>query len=80
MQTETLLEKTYRLLDASRLTYREIAAGAAVDINWLGKLKQRAISDPGVGKIERLHNFLSEQLHTPDPPSGSQSMGAPGNG
>jgi hypothetical protein len=80
MQTETLLEKTYRLLDASRLTYREIAAGAAVDINWLGKLKQRAIADPGVGKIERLHNFLSGQAPTNELPNESQRMGALGNG
>jgi hypothetical protein len=55
---EPLLDKTYRLLDETDLTYRQIASGAAVDMNWLAKLKQRAITEPGVGKVQRVHDFL----------------------
>ena len=85
MQTETLLEKTYQLLDTSKLTYREIAIGAAVDINWLGKLKQRAIGDPGVGKVERLYKFLAFGISAQQPanealPNHHQNVGSPGNG
>lgn len=55
---EPLLDKTYRLLGETDLTYRQIASGAAVDMNWLAKLKQRAIAEPGVGKVQRVHDFL----------------------
>lgn len=58
----TLLEQTYDLLDASDLTYPEIASGASVDVNWLSKFKQRAIGEPGVGKVQRLHDFLVSRL------------------
>lgn len=58
MRTEKLLDRTYRLLDACNLTYREIAAGARVDINWLAKFKQRAIDEPGVTKVQSVHDFL----------------------
>lgn len=63
MLTETLLERTYRLLNASRLTYREIAVGAGVDINWLSKFKQELIGEPGVSKVQNLHDFLSSQAN-----------------
>lgn len=55
---EPLLDVTYRLLDACELTYREIAAGAGVDINWVAKFKQRAIAEPGVMKVQAVYDFL----------------------
>lgn len=55
---EPLLDKTYRLLEETDLTYRQVASGAAVDMNWLAKFKQRAIAEPGVGKVQRVHDFL----------------------
>lgn len=61
MATENLLEETYRLLDASDLTYRQIAEGARVDINWLSKFKQRAIEEPGISKVQGIFNFLSSR-------------------
>lgn len=69
MNSESLLDRTYRLLDHTDLTYRQIAAGAAVDMNWLAKLKQRAISEPGVGKVQRVHDFLTayEAIRVPRP-------------
>lgn len=58
--TQNLLERTYQLLDSSELTYSEIADGAGVDINWLAKFKQRAIGEPGISKVQGVHDFLSE--------------------
>lgn len=58
MSKGNLLGITYELLDASDLTYREIASGAGVDINWVAKLKQRAIGEPGVTKVQAVYNFL----------------------
>lgn len=58
---ESLLDRTYRLLDSSDLTYSQIAEGSRVDINWLSKLKQRAIDEPGVKKIQSVHDFLAAQ-------------------
>lgn len=59
MVQETLLGRTYRYLESSPLTYREIAAGAAVDINWVAKFAQRAIQEPGISKVQRVHDFLA---------------------
>lgn len=56
--TEPLLDRTYRLLAGTKLTYQQIADGAKVDINWLAKLKQRRIDEPGVNKIQAVHDFL----------------------
>jgi hypothetical protein len=58
MVRQNLLELTYQLLDESTLKYREIAAGAGVDINWLSKFKQRAIGEPGVTKVQAVYDFL----------------------
>jgi hypothetical protein len=89
MQTQSLLERTYCLLDSTDLTYREVAEGASVDMNWLAKLKQRQIIEPGVLKIQRVHDFLDAQCapHQPDQqvdasdvPNPSHKLGEPGNG
>ncbi len=57
----TVLDQTYRLLDESDITLREIAVGADVNYWWLTKLKQRRFEEPGVKRIERLHRFLSQR-------------------
>jgi len=69
MQNESLLARTYRLLDASNLTYREIAAGAGVGIEWLAKFKQRSIDEPGVNKVQALHDFLSARAEASAAPA-----------
>lgn len=61
MAKRNLLDLTYRLLDESELKCREIAAGAGVDMNWLFKLKQRAIGEPGVTKVQAVYDFLSSK-------------------
>jgi len=58
MSTQPLLESTYRLLDKTDLKAREIATGAGVDLNWLYKLQQRAIGEPGVMKVQAVYDFL----------------------
>ena len=56
-----LLDDTYRLLDESPLTIREIAAGAGVGFHWVGKFKQRTFPNPGVNAVEAVHTFLAAQ-------------------
>lgn len=66
METDTLLGSTFQLLDATELTYPQIEAATGLDRNWLAKLKQRRIAEPGVTKIQRLHDYLAAQ---PAPPA-----------
>lgn len=82
---ESLLARTYRLLDGLNLTYREIAEGAQVDKNWVAKFVQRAIEEPGVTKVQRVHDFLAGriaelQVQASSDPNHSQSLGNAGNG
>lgn len=68
-----LLQRTYELIDGTALTYREIAAGAGVDVNWFAKFKQKRIRSPGVPKVQAVHDFLlqqSLQSHDSDHPTG----------
>lgn len=58
MNTPSLLERTYQMLDDSPRTLREIAPLAGVGYHWLSKFKQRAYSDPRIGNVERLHAWL----------------------
>lgn len=59
----TILEETLALLDdaAGRVSRPTIAAGAGVGIDWLNKLATRKIEDPGVGKVERVRDFLKKK-------------------
>ncbi len=57
-----LLERTKALLErlhGERLTYQEIADGSDVDREWLAKLARGEIPEPGVNKVQRVHDFLS---------------------
>lgn len=60
--TESLLERTKKLLgQRGDLTLREIAEGAGVGHEWLRSfLYGDRIREPGVSKIEKLHNFLTD--------------------
>lgn len=59
--TDTLLERTYRLLDGSNESMAEIADGAGVNYHWLRKFALRTHADPGVNRVERLFRYLSER-------------------
>lgn len=59
--TESLLDRTKKLLDQrGDATLREIAEGAGVGHEWLRGFVYGAIKDPGVSRLEKLHNFLVE--------------------
>lgn len=55
-----LLPATKRLLEqrAKRLSLRKISAGSGVNLHWLGKFVQGKFDDPGVKKIQKLHDYL----------------------
>jgi len=54
----TLLEETLNLLKSDSRTFGEIAEGAGCGREWLAKLAQGRIAEPGVNRIERLNAFL----------------------
>jgi hypothetical protein len=60
METKSLLETTVLLL-RERGRYREVADATGLGYEWLAKLVQGRIHDPGVNKIELLNRFLVEE-------------------
>ena len=56
----TLFETTIKLLRENRGRFRTISDETGLDYNWLHKLSQGEINDPGVKKIERLNRYLVE--------------------
>lgn len=60
MNTPTLLETTLEKLRA-RGRYREVSEATGLNYDWIAKLVQGHIEDPGVNKVERLHRFLTEE-------------------
>lgn len=60
--TESLLSRTKKLLaQRGELTLREIAEGAGVGHEWLRSFAYgERIKDPGVTRLEKLHNFLAD--------------------
>lgn len=55
----TLLQQTIELLIRDKGSWPQTAADTGLGREWLSKLSQGAIDDPGVNKIERLHAYLS---------------------
>jgi transcriptional regulator with XRE-family HTH domain len=55
---ESILERTYRLLEKTDLSYLEIAEKTGLTKSWVAKFAQGAIDDPGVNKVELVHNLL----------------------
>lgn len=55
----SLLQRTYELLERSDLTREEIAKGAGVGIDWLKKFAGQRIPEPGVKKVQAVHDFLA---------------------
>ncbi len=59
MNTEkSLLPITLELLRARSGQYRSIAEATGLDYQWLCKMSQGKIADPGVLKVEALHKHL----------------------
>jgi hypothetical protein len=59
-----LLDKTTFMLPLVRAhqSWREIATGADVGLEWLKKLQAGEIENPGVVSIQKLHDYLERSL------------------
>ena len=64
IQRMNLLSDTYRLLEQcrKRQSIRQIAEGADLNYHWLGKFAQHTFPDPGVVKVQKLHEYLSARV------------------
>lgn len=54
-----LLDRTYTLLDQCTLRRTELARRAKVGEEWLKKFEARAMKDPSVRRVQKVHNFLA---------------------
>ena len=68
-ETPSLLSQTREMLrqvygrGSNGLTAKEIAAGAGVGVKWLEGFVQERTKDPGVTRVQRLHDFLAARLN-----------------
>lgn len=69
-----LLVTTIQLVRArGDMTLREVAEGSDVDFEWLSKFAREEISDPGVRKVQRVHDFLLPRVVLPRKRAGSRA-------
>jgi hypothetical protein len=59
-----LFKTTIELLNNTNMSVEHIARESNVGYRWLCKLKAGEYSDPGVNKVQRVHNFLTEQIRS----------------
>ena len=59
LRMETFLVKTLRLARESGMSGSEIANGADVGYRWYCKLVSGEIKDPGINRVQKLHDYLS---------------------
>ena len=53
-----LLDETLKLIKQCELPRRELARQSGVGYEWLCKIDQGRIKDPGVKRVQTLYNFL----------------------
>ncbi len=63
---ESLLERTRRLLEASKERRPDIAVKAGVTYEWLKKFcapedSDNRIENPGINHVQKLHDYLARQ-------------------
>jgi hypothetical protein len=58
----SLLQKTVDLLGKCDLPLPKIAVMSGLGYEWLKRLKRGEIPDPGVNRIEKLHDFLASRI------------------
>lgn len=64
---QPLLDRTLELIELHhgtedwQLSYRQIAEGAGVEREWLSKLAQGVIPNPGVVNVQKVHDFLASR-------------------
>ena len=56
-----LLKETYALLRKTKQTRQAVATGADVGFDWLQKFAGGQITDPGVKRTQRLHDYLQRE-------------------
>jgi len=56
-----LLSNTVHLLSVADEPRHVIAKNAGVGYEWLAKFAQGRIPDPGVSRVQRLHDYLTRQ-------------------
>lgn len=56
-----LMEETIELLARDKGNWPVTAKDTGLGREWISKLSQGLIADPGINKIERLHHYLSQK-------------------
>ena len=59
MSNQTMLNRTKTLLQQHKGHWRSICTATGLDYEWLNKLARGKINDPGVNKIQKLHDHLA---------------------
>ncbi len=57
-----LYTKTIEMLESTTKPMSVISKETDVGLRWLYQLKAGKFSDPGVNKIQRIHDYLSDQI------------------
>lgn len=57
----TLLQQTICLLDADRGEWSKTAKETGLGYEWIKKVANHKVPDPGVNKIETLHDYLASK-------------------
>jgi len=58
---KTLFERTIQLAKSSGMTVPQICRGTGLRQRWLHRLLDGDFKDPGVNKIQKLYEFLSNK-------------------
>ena len=58
---EPLLQKTLALLEETDRSKNQICAATGLKLRWLYDLQNGNIPEPGVNKIQTLHDYLSDR-------------------
>ncbi len=61
MEDLPLLDITLLRLKNRQESLRAVASGAGVEFEWLAKFGQGRIADPGVRKVQKVHDYLSKK-------------------
>lgn len=56
-----LYKKTISMLSETKEPLSKVASGSRVGYRWICRLIAGDFSDPGVNKIQRIHDYLSAQ-------------------
>lgn len=59
VRTFALLERLHGDPRDGKFTYDDIADGAEVGRDWLAKFATKQIPEPGINRVQRVHDFLS---------------------